>query len=204
MIRLILPKIALVLLLASSLTLDAQINTEKYRKYFSEQKGFMFNMSVGFSGKAGNTEYTAYSGTGRVDYNSKKYATFVVGNFEFKNTAAEKIENNGFMHWRGIKHITPRLNWEVFYQKQYDEFIDLKSRDLVGTGVKYTFIEYVSKNDSTTIFDVNLNTGIMYEEEEYTPDNDVIEKYLLRSTSFISLDWVIKKKLNLTGVVLRK
>jgi len=99
MIRLILPKIALVLLLASSLTLDAQINTEKYRKYFSEQKGFMFNMSVGFSGKAGNTEYTAYSGTGRVDYNSKKYATFVVGNFEFKNTAAEKIENNGFMHW---------------------------------------------------------------------------------------------------------
>lgn len=180
---------------------SGQINTEKYRKYLSDGTGFIFNLNATFTAKAGNTEYTAYRGTGRLDYNGKKFDTFVVGDFEFKNTAIEKVENQGFVHWRGIAHVAERTTWEVFLQRQYDEFIDLNSRNLAGTGIKYRVVEFVSQDDSAKTLDINVSTGLMYETEEYAVDNGKISKYLWRSTSFISVDWLIKDKLNLTGVV---
>ncbi len=180
---------------------EGQINTEKYRKYLSEGTGFIFNLSATFTAKAGNTEYTAYRGTGRLDYNGKKFDTFIIGNFEFKNTASEKVENQGFVHWRGITQVANRTTWEVFLQRQYDEFIDLNSRNLAGTGIKYRVVELVSKGDSAKTLDINASAGLMYETEEYAVDNGKVSKYLWRSTNFISVDWLIKDKLNLTGVV---
>jgi putative salt-induced outer membrane protein YdiY len=59
----------------------------------------------------------------------------------------------------------------------------------------------MSKNDSAKTLDINVSTGLMYETEEYAVDNGKVNKYLWRSTSFVSIDWLIKEKLNLTGVV---
>lgn len=181
-------------------SVSGQVNTEKYRKYLSDDVGFIFNLTTTFTVKSGNTEYTAYRGTGRLDYNGKTFDSFIIGNFEFKNTTDEKIENQGFVHWRGITHIAKRTTWEVFLQRQYDEFIDLNSRNLAGTGIKYRVIQFMSKADSAKTLDVNISTGLMYETEEYAVDNENIFTNLWRSTSFISVDWLIKEKLNLTGV----
>lgn len=178
-----------------------QINTEKYRKYYSDDVGFIFNLKTTFTAKAGNTEYTAYTGTGRVDYNGKKFDSFIVGNFEFKNTAEAKVENQGFLHLRGITHIADRTTWEVFLQRQYDEFIDLNSRNLAGTGLKYRIIELIAGEDSSKTLDVNVSLGLMYEAEEYDVDEGTISKDLWRSTNFLSIDWLIKEKFNLTGVI---
>ncbi len=183
------------------LVAEAKINTEKYRKYYSDDVGFIFNMKTTFTAKAGNTEYTAYTGTGRVDYNGNTFDTFLVGNFEFKNTADKKVENQGFLHLRGITHITERATWEVFLQRQYDEFIDLNSRNLAGTGLKYRVIEHIAGADSSKSLDVNVSLGVMYETEEYDVDAGIVSKELWRSTNFISVDWLIKKKLSLTGVL---
>lgn len=189
----------LVFLIAGNAT--GQINTEKYRKYYSDDVGFIFNMKTTFTAKAGNTEYTAYTGTGRVDYNGKTFDAFLVGNFEFKNTADTKVENQGFLHLRGITHIAERATWEIFLQRQYDEFIDLNSRNLAGTGLKYRVIEYIAEADSSKTLDVNVSLGAMYETEEYDVDAGIVSKDLWRSANFISVDWLIKKKLNLTGVI---
>ena len=180
---------------------DGQINTEKYRKYYSDDVGFIFNLKTTFTAKGGNTEYTAYTGTGRVDYNGKTFDAFLVGNFEFKNTAEKEVENQGFLHLRGITHIADRATWEVFLQRQYDEFIDLNSRNLAGTSFKYRVVEHIAGEDSSKTLDVNVSLGLMYETEEYDVDEGTVNKYLWRSTNFISVDWLIKEKLNLIGVV---
>ncbi len=180
---------------------NAQINTEKYRKYYNDENGFLFNAITTFSIKAGNTEYTAIKGTGRVDHNGGKMDFFLVGNFEYKNTSENKIENQGFLHLRGILDIKKRTAWEFFAQRQYDEFIDLNSRNLAGTAIKYRVVEFRSLKDSTITLDINISTGLMYETEEYQPDQTKIENFLWRSTNFISVDWLIKQKLNLTGVM---
>jgi len=199
--HLLLPVTLFTLLLLIGQGAEGQINTEKYRKYYSDDVGFIFNLKTTFTVKAGNTEYTAYTGTGRVDYNGKKFDAFLVGNFEFKNTADTKVENQGFLHLRGITHIADRATWEVFLQRQYDEFIDLNSRNLAGTGLKYRVIEHIAGEDSSKTLDVNVSLGLMYETEEYDVDEGTVSKYLWRSTNFLSVDWLIKEKLNLTGVI---
>lgn len=198
--RFLVPATFVVLLLISATPSEAQINTEKYRKYYSDETGFIFNLATTFSAKAGNTEYTSYAGTGRVDYNGKKFDSFIVGNFEFKNTGDAKVENQGFAHLRGIMHIAERTTWETFVQRQYDEFIDLNSRSLGGTGLNYRVVRLMSE-DSIKSLDINVSLGLMYEVEEYEVDEGTIDKYLWRSTNFITVDWLIRKKLNLTGVV---
>ncbi|NCU35304.1 DUF481 domain-containing protein [Candidatus Falkowbacteria bacterium] len=182
------------------LSVEAQINTEKYRKYY-EKEGFLFNASTTLALKDGNTEYIALKGTGRIDYNGKAFDYFVVGNFEYKSSSDEKIENQGFLHLRSMWNFAPRADLEVFAQRQYDEFIDLNARNLAGTGIKYGLVRACSRKDSTHTFDVNLSVGIMYETEEYDVDERIVSLYLWRSTNFVSFDWLLKEKLNLTGVV---
>lgn len=190
-----------IILIVQSNSASSQINTEKYRKYYTDETGFLFNLATTFSIKAGNTEYSAYKGGGRIDYNGKKFDTFLVGSFEYKTTEEKKLENQGFLHWRGITHITDRTTWEVFLQKQYDEFIDLNARDVAGSGIKYRVVEFVSKKDSTNTVDMNISTGLMYEKENYNLDGGTINQYHWRSTNFVSFDWLVRKKLNLTGVL---
>jgi hypothetical protein len=193
--------ITLLFILFTAQTVSAQINTEKYRKYYSDETGFMFNLLTTFSLKAGNTEYNAYKGSARVDYNGKKFDTFLVGTFEYKDTDEKKLENQGFLHLRGINHLSKRTTWEVFIQSQYDEFIDLNSRNLAGSGIKYRLIQHVSKKDTSNTLDANISTGLMYEMENYNLDMERVDRDNWRSTNFISIDWLIKEKLNLTGVL---
>lgn len=179
----------------------AQVNTEKYRKHYTDGQGFLFNLKSTITIKAGNTEYTAYKGTGRLDHNGKSFDYFLVGSFEFKKTDQRNIENQGFAHLRGMWNFARRTNWEFFLQRQYDEFIDLNARNLAGTGLKYRIFESISPNDSSNTLEINISTGLMYEAESYDLETTTVDKYLWRSTNFVSFDWLIKEKLNLTGVV---
>ncbi len=182
------------------LNLYSQVNTEKFRKFYTNE-GFLYNLRATFSLKAGNSEYGAVNFTGRVDHNGKKFDQFIVADIEYKSTADEQITNKGFVHLRGMWDFARRTDLEFFLQREYDEFIDLNSRNLVGTTIKYRLIETQSSKDSTNTFDINVSTGIMYEGENYNSDPENIEKNFIRSTNFISADWLIKNKLNLTGVV---
>lgn len=196
-----LPILFIIIFLYQTKTLHSQVNTEKYRKYYSDKTGFMFNLATTFALKAGNTDYTAYKGSGRLDYNGKKFDTFLVGSFEYKNATETLVENQGFLHLRGITNISERTTWEVFLQKQYDEFIDLNYRNVGGSGINYNIVKYISKKDSANTMDVNISTGLMYEVENYDLDKGTTSQYNWRSTNFVSIDWLIKKKLNLTGVL---
>jgi hypothetical protein len=192
--------ILFVFLFFSSL-LAAQVNTEQYRRYYDEDKKFMFNFKSTFEIKSGNTEYSSFKGVGRIDRNGKVLDAFVVGEFEYKRTDEKNLTNEGFLHFRGIWSFSKWANWEFFVQQQYDEFIDLNSRSLVGTAIKFKPIQYRSKGDTTQTIDVGLSFGLMGEREEYDlrPDIRVID--LWRSTNFITIDWLAREKLNLTGLL---
>jgi hypothetical protein len=191
----------LIVFLIFSTVLAAQVNTEQYRKYYDENKKFMFNFKSTFEIKSGNTEYSSFKGAGRIDRNGKVLDAFVVGEFEYKRTDEKNLTNEGFLHLRSIWSFRKLANWEFFVQQQYDEFIDLNSRSLAGTAIKLKPIQYRSKRDSTQTIDVGLSFGLMAEREEYNlkPDTRAID--LLRSTNFITFDWLVKDKLNLTGLL---
>lgn len=203
MIKIMISKLSIPILILSFFFVQssqAQINTEKYRKYLTKE-GFIFNAMTTVSIKAGNTEYTAIKGTGRIDYNGKKMDYFLVGNLVYKSATENKIENQGFVHFRGIWNVGERTDLEYFVQQQYDEFIDLNSRSLAGMLIKQRLIQFKSSKDSTNTFDLNLAIGLMYEREQYNLNPDLVETYLWRGANFASFDWLITEKLNLNGVV---
>ncbi|MFP4472197.1 MAG: DUF481 domain-containing protein [Bacteroidales bacterium] len=179
---------------------QAQINTEKFRKFYDEE-GFLFNIKTTLAIKAGNTEYTSVKGTGRLDYNGNKFDYFLVGSYENKSATEKTIENQAFVHLRGMWYIAARTDWEFFAQQQFDEFIDLNSRTLAGTAIKYRLFEKQALADSNNTFDMKVSTGVMAEREVYNVDPENVKKELIRSTSFISFDWMIKNRLNFTGVI---
>ncbi len=192
--------IGLLIIMCMAPSVKGQINTEKFRKYYSRQ-GFLFNIKTTLALKAGNTQYTAINGTGRLDHNGKKFDYFLVGNYQNKSATKETIENQAFAHLRGMWNFAPRTNWEFFVQRQFDQFIDLNSRTLFGTAIKYRLFEHRAPADSNNTFDLNVSTGVMYESEVYNMDPENIHKNLIRSTSFVSFDWLIKERLNFTGVI---
>jgi len=179
---------------------NAQVNTEKFRKY-DQKEGFLFNLQTTFTIKSGNTEYNALKAGGRLDHSSTNFDYFLVSNFEFKSASGSRIQNQGFVHLRGIWKFDKKANWEYFAQRQYDEFIDLRYRDLLGTSIKYRVLKTVSKKDSATVFLLNASTGVMFEHENYNSEPENIDKQLVRATNFISFDWAKKDLINLTGVV---
>lgn len=178
----------------------AQINTEKFRKYDLEG-GFLFNLQSTFTLKTGNTEFNALKGAARIDHSGKQFSSFLVGNIETKTTSDKRIQNQGFAHLRSIWNFAPKTNWEFFLQRQYDEFIDLKYRNLAGTTIKYRFLEAQSLRDTTATLDLNISTGMMYEHENYDLKPSNLHKRRLRSTNFISFDWMKRERLSFTGVV---
>ena len=168
--------------------LFSQVNTEKFRKYDVE-KGFQANLQTTFTTKAGNTHYNTLKATSRFDYSATKFDYFLVANFEAKSASKKRIENEGFIHLRGMWKFADKANWEYFAQRQYDEFIDLRFRNLLGTAIKYRILKAVSKNDSNSMILINASTGLMYEHENYKYEPTNIDNKLIRSTNFISFDW---------------
>lgn len=180
--------------------LHAQINTEKFRKYDLE-KGFLFNLQTTLTIKSGNTNYNAIKGAGRIDHTGNAIDYFLVGSIEAKSTEDKRIQNLGFVHARAMWSFAQKTTWEYFLQRQYDEFIDLRYRNLYGTAIKYRFFESKSLKDTTNILDLNISTGVMYEQESYSFEPTNVQKNLWRSTNFISFDWSKQKRLNFTGVI---
>lgn len=192
--------IVMALALFQSSQLLAQINTEKFRKYDAED-GFLFNLQTTFTLKSGNTEYNAIKAAGRIDHSGGFMDYFLVGNIEAKNTPEKRIQNQGFAHLRGMWEIAEKTTWETFVQRQYDEFIDLNYRTVIGSAIKYRFFESYSINDSTNVLNLNVSTGLMYEHENYKMDPENIDRRLWRSTNFVSFDWSKQKRMSFTGVV---
>ncbi|HNV50813.1 MAG: DUF481 domain-containing protein [Bacteroidales bacterium] len=180
--------------------LFSQVNTEKFRKYDVE-KGFQANLQTTFTTKAGNTHYNTLKATSRLDYSATKFDYFLVANFEAKSASKKRIENEGFIHLRGMWKFADKANWEYFAQRQYDEFIDLRFRNLLGTAIKYRILKAVSKNDSNSMILINASTGLMYEHENYKYEPTNIDNKLIRSTNFISFDWSKNESTSFTGVI---
>ena len=169
MTNIILPSI----LLFSSL-IFCQVNTEAMRAE-NLSAGIHQKMNMSFSYISGNSEIMILRGDYRIDYQSQSDWS---GHFITKyDRAFEKSEddftNKGFGQLRAVKQVFPRIQVESFLQKEFNYFIDLENRELIGGNVRF--------NPFKKFF---IATGTMYEKEEYknhesSSINHFYEKLLL-------------------------
>lgn len=183
------------LILIPSLLL-AQVNTVKMRN--DEKKGLSGNISVGYNMAMGNSEFLNFSPSVRIDYNTENYTNFITASYNRKQSKLDKNEDNllahkGFTHIRSVRSYSNLYSWELFGQWEFNEFINLENRLLVGTGARLDLT-----SDIFSTFDISLGIGGMYEIEEYIADKD---KELWRSTNYLKIDWGLSDyaSINLTS-----
>jgi len=170
--------------------LFAQVNTEKLRN--DKKKGFSGNVSLGYGMVMGNSEYLNFTPNLRLDYNTENFINFISASYNRKQSELDKdkenlLEHKGFAHIRSARVINPFLSWEEFGQWEFNEFINLKSRLLAGTGARMDLLN--SREDLPV--SLILGVGGMYEDEDYDQGSD---KELLRSTNYLTFIWNISEK----------
>lgn len=181
---------------------EGQVNTEKFRRYATHE-GFVFNtkMQVGYSD--GNSKYISLDGTLRLDYNGKKNNAFIVGNYEYKETEAAKVVNKGFVHLRGVRPFNETLALEGFLQQEFNEFLYLNDRKLVGGSLRTRLQNWQSKKDSISTFASYLGLGAMYEYEIYDVQEGedlTVIRNTMRASAYLTFDLNLSNRINCWAV----
>ena len=176
--------------------LQGQINTEAMRSE-DNSDGFKNQFSLDLGYEKANSEVLELSTEYRLDYIRKdNFHSFVIINlengYEKENDLPKNIiTNKGFAHLRITKDIFIDYQMEVFTQYEFNEFLLLNDRYLLGTGLRIGF----QKSDFA---DTYLGIGLMVEKETYDLDTDY-DKNLLRSTNYIKNNIVLSSTIDLSN-----
>lgn len=164
-----------------------QVNTEKYRKEIDDE-GFYSTIGIAAGLNKGNSDFVSVKGAMRFDYITEKADYFIVGNYEFKEGNDKKIVNKGFGHLRAIVELSDLMDIEFFAQKEFNQFILLKDRNLIGSGLRFNLLDYKSDVTGLRLF---LGIGGMYERESFNTKPSVLNTSIFRSTNYFTVDWKI-------------
>ena len=177
-------------------TLVCQVNTEALRTV-ERTDGFQnkFNLELGY--EKADSEILQLAAKYRLEYiNQDEFHSFMIINFDNgyeKESDAPKniITNKGFMHLRTTKSMLKNYQMEVFMQYEFNEFIRLNDRYLIGMGLRISF-------QRSKLTNTYLGMGFMYEEETYNTEIEN-EKSLLRSTNYIKNNFILSSNIELNN-----
>jgi putative salt-induced outer membrane protein YdiY len=156
----------------------ALVNTEVFRRH-DMKDGFTSKFDINANFYTGNSEYSDMSGKLRTDYFSEENQGFAVINLQQKTRDDGRFVNKGFGHIRGILKDTDVASTEVFVQKEFDEFLLLRSRLVFGGGRRY-------KHMNTDTFKSHYAMGAIWEEEVIRDSDD---KTLVRASTYYTLTY---------------
>ncbi|OUW60643.1 MAG: hypothetical protein CBD58_04515 [bacterium TMED198] len=160
-------------------SLESQVNTESMR-YGSNESLFKQTFDIGFDLEQASSKISNSSFSYRLDYTGlKKLSSFFI--LSYSNSYLEKdnrkdiISNKGFAHGRSTYQLYDDFFFgEIFLQKEFNDFIFIKDRQLVGSVLRLKLSQS---------YHLYLGLGIMSEKEVYEFDPT---KDLIRSTNYLS------------------
>jgi hypothetical protein len=174
----------------------AQVNTEAMRQE-DLKPGFHFNASgdVGYVG--GNSSLFQNRSNLRLDYTKEGGQLFLVANYHLGMKDELLFINKGFSHLRAVKSLHSAIYGELFIQREFNEFIQLKDRILLGSGLRIKWNELAIFGELSEKLTLVSGVGLMWEREEIDAgpagtEGDPVHgelASLLRSTNYVVLDW---------------
>lgn len=181
-------------ILVTTLLLDnlsySQVDTEAMRRTAGKE-GITADASLGLSLARGNTDFLKFDAGFRVDYLKKPYHVFIVSNFNRGEQSDTLYQNRAFVHLRLVRQFGTRIAVEFFTQKEFNDFIRLKDRYLIGGGLRINILQKAQK------LILHQGMGMMWENEDF---NDPVEgeKNLLRSTNYLSARYLVDDRVTLS------
>lgn len=186
-----------ILILMTSLQLTAQVNTERLRNR-DAKPGFAGKAGLSFTYLSGNTEFFKISSQLRFDYSRQKLYSFAVADYQRGIRKDSDFINKGFLHWRFIYDLTNLWSGETFVQRAFNEFTDLRSRNLIGGGARLNIRLLKKAEENERSLDAAFGVGLMWEEE--TIESSGLIKQRLRSTNYIAIYGKIEPKMQFSTI----
>lgn len=177
-------------------SVSSQVNTESMRNQ-DHELGSHFTVGANFSFIKGNSSIFQSRVNSRWDYVLEESRFFVIVNHKISSKDDQIFINQGFGHLRGVKDLNATLQAELYLQQEYNEFINLESRKLVGVGFRFKARDIAQNSGGSTKMAIVVGLGMMFEQEKMDAGplgvlGDPVhgeEARLLRSSNYIVLNW---------------
>lgn len=188
--------IIIILLSLINYSIEAQVNTEKYRNPL-EAKGFSGYGKIDISAQTGNTDLQEMNLSGRIDWENKTTHIFLIGQGEYGWKDKISFSDQALLHLRYVHSLNSVFKGEVFTQVNYDKAILLDFRSLAGAGFRVKIFK-----DSLNEF--WFGTAYMFEHEKYKLPSNSIHKHienLSRWSNYLSYNLYINDNTQLLSVI---
>lgn len=189
---------AFVFIIAFSNTLRAQVNTEALRKQFMNDT-ITNSLSASYQIADGNSEYVGLSIGYRLDCLYDRFYSFLNTSLEYKRAKDKSIVDKGFAHLRIGYNINKLFGVETFYQKEFNKFILLKDRNLIGAGLRLR-VDKIILDTSKNNFEFIIGSGIMAENEILSLDTDSSTN-AIRTTNYFNLHYNISNTVSFSTIL---
>lgn len=175
------------------------INTEKFQ--FLEQKKYITAIEISYDGTVGNANTQILNTNFLFGYKvKKKHIIRLMGGADFLSENTNIIQSEAYAQIRYNYVVSKYLRGFLFYQSQFNKVILLEDRNLIGTGLKFSFFN----NDSSKV-GLNIGLGAMYEDEHLNSEligvEDIAHTQEFRFANFISFNWQIIKNISLNYII---
>lgn len=167
----------------------AQVDTEALRKG-KLTPGLHAKLNLEFDVLSGNSQLLLIKTTLRFDYLKRANHIFLVSSFQQgrKDTSYTLFVNKGFAHLRWTKSLRDDLFVEGFVQKEFNDFIHLEDRSLVGGGLRIRWLKVEADKKNISVIRLFTGSGLMLERESIK-DSAISITYLVRSTNYLVFKW---------------
>lgn len=173
----------------------AQVNTEELRVN-DLGKSWKHELNVATDWAKGNNNFSQIAANWRTDYLKEPFQTFLVIKYAKNKSDGVVSQNEGFAHVRALYRVVPRLKIEAYAQKEFNEFLRLEDRQLVGSGIRWKIIPDSVAHKSARLY---LGIGAMYEAEKIK-DLPSENTQFVRSTNYISYKMDLSEEAHLNTV----
>lgn len=179
---------------------EAQVNTEALR-IDSDVRGFVSSSRISGNVSAGNTSIYEVNANKRIDYVWHRNRSFAVIDYRYGYKNNEPYKNSAFIAIRNTYDISSIVSVEAFAQQQWDEFIRLQDRKLIGSGLRLLPVN-VKNEENGLEFSTYVGIGAMYEREVFsaTSAHPSFTTNFLRSTNYLSLQFGKPNSFHLSAV----
>lgn len=143
----------------------AFINVEEVRR--EAGPGFVGKSSATINGQKGNTDKFAVGLSTLNIYREAENEFLFLGDYNFSETFGPTDTNNGRGHVRYTLNPERRFSVEFFIQSEFDQFKQIRSRDLAGVNLR----QRLGKNETESFY---AGYGTFYEYQIWN-DNEVFQ-----------------------------
>jgi putative salt-induced outer membrane protein len=157
-----------------------------------EKEGWDGEVALSAKYSSGNSDTNSIGVAGKGQYSEKEWLLYLIAAYSYGESNGDKDTNDGIFHLRYVHHIADTAyDYELFLQSEFNEFQDIKERNLVGANIR-------RKLDlSFDRFYVGLGLFYSYmEPDTITPINPIYKR--TKMNSYISFLKKINENFSIT------